>query len=186
MRFAGWLVFVCFMLASATSGATNRTAALSAGEIFVDTIPVKDAYYPRVRVQGVIDAPPTAVWHIVSDCVGSARYNRSVTKSYIVKRIGKDVVCSETVDLPWPIRDVECVTRWSFRPKAREIHWTLAGGDFDYATGRWKLEPFGDGSRTLLIYENHVSPQISVPNWLKRMFLDIGLPGLIKDVRRAI
>ncbi len=184
MRYAHLLLWL-ILLTPTAAVAKDRTAKLADGDIFVESIPVANALYPRVHVEGVVDASPAVVWRIINDCARSQVYNSSVTKSYIVERVGRDVVCSETVNLPWPIRDVECVTRWSFQPATYSIHWTLVGGDFDYATGSWKLLPFGDGTRTLVVYENHVSPQISVPNWLKRMFLDVGMPGLIKDLRRA-
>jgi len=176
------------MLVPATSFAQKRQAELAAGEIFVSTIPMPGAYYPKVHVEGVVDAPPAKVFAIVKDCARSQHVNANVMKSYVVKRIKDDVVCSELIDLPWPIRNLESITRWSFAPGPAiwTKSWTLAGGeDFDYANGSWRMERFGDGSRTLVVYENHFSPRISVPDWLTRAFLKVGLPGLIKDLRKA-
>lgn len=187
----GWLtrafVLAAILAWGAPALADERMEDLSDGEILVSTIPVKDAYYPKIRLEGVVEAPPHVVWQIVRDCEASERVNERVMKSFIVKRIEKDVVCSEKMDLPWPIRDLTSVTRWVFHPgpsKWRKT-WTLVEGDFDYTNGSWTLTEFGSPSRTLVVYENHFSPQINVPDWLTKAFLKVGAPGIIKDLRKA-
>lgn len=181
------VVLLALCLPSMAEAQSSRQRALSDGEIFVETVDVPDSEYPKVLVEAVIDARPEVVWALVTSCVKSQHTYDNVMKSFIVKRIGEDVVCSELVDMPWPIRNLDSITRWTFTVGANQWveRWTKYGGDFDYIDGSWTLTPFGDGNRTLAKWENHFSPQISVPAWLTRAFLKVGMPGMIKDLRRA-
>lgn len=187
----GMRLFV-FLAASATwsvdVSAGETDSALSNGDILVSRSDVEGASYPSVRVEGVVDAPPEAVWKVICNCARSQHVNSSIKKSYVVARSTTDLVCSELIDLPWPLRNLESVTRWTFQVSEQrwKKRWSLVRGDFDYANGSWTLTPFGDGTRTRAVYENHFSPQIFVPDWLARAFLTVGLPGLIKDLRAAL
>lgn len=166
--------------------AATRDERLSDGDILVDTIPVEGAEFPRVRVQGVVDAPPAAVWDVVRDCKASQRVNSRVKTSRIVRRVDDGVVCYELVGMPFPFKDMTTITRWSFDegPPKWTRSWTLVEGDFDYSNGSWTLSEFEDG-KTLAVYENHFKPQMAVPDWLAKAFLKVGMPGLMKDLRRS-
>ncbi len=180
------IVLLLSLPATAWAG-DSRLERLADGEIFVETVPVASSEYPQVLVEAVIDAPPKVVWALITSCVLSEKTYGSVMKSFVVRREGETVVCSETVDMPWPIRNLESVTQWTFvvTPNRWVERWTMVDGDFDYIDGQWILTPFGDGTRTHVRWENHFSPQISIPAWLTRAFLKVGMPSMIEDLRAA-
>lgn len=184
------LLLLVLTLATACSvAAAADRSRLSEGEVFVSTIDVDGANLPKVRVEAVVDAPPDAVWQVVSSCEGSQHTMPNVQKSYVVKRISESrFVCSEKIHLPFPLRDVLSVTEWVLEPgpDVWRRSWTLVEGDFDYATGSWTLRPFDrEGTRTHVVYENHFSPHLSVPDWVTRIFLKRSMPDLIEHVRAA-
>lgn len=182
-----FIVVLLQLSAQAAYADDARQKELSDGEVFVTTVPVDGAEYPRVVVEAVIDARPEVVWALVTSCTKSQQTYDSVMKSYVVSKTSSEIVCSELIDMPWPIRNLESVTRWSFSvtPQKWVERWTKVDGDFDYIDGSWTLTPFGDGSRTHVLWQNHFSPQIAVPAWLTRAFLKVGMPAMIKDLRAA-
>ena len=112
----------------------------------------------------------------------------NVERSFIVRREGDDVVCSERFDLPFPLKDLVSVTKWHFAEEGatRERRWKLVEGDFDYSTGSIEISPFrGDPTRTLVVYENHFAPRLAVPEWLSSHFQRKGLASIIEHVREA-
>jgi ribosome-associated toxin RatA of RatAB toxin-antitoxin module len=175
------------LLAVVLTVAATRDERLADGDVLVWTIPVKDADFPKVHVEAIIDAPPQKVFDVIKDCEGSHRINSQVSASSVVAREGDDVVCSETIDMPWPLRDLLSVTRWSFEtgPPTWTRRWKFVRGDFDYANGAWTLKPYGDG-QTHAIYENHFKPHMKVPDWLSKAFLKAGMPELMRDLREAV
>jgi ribosome-associated toxin RatA of RatAB toxin-antitoxin module len=175
------------LLALLLAVAASRDERLDDGDILVSTIPIEGSEFPKVRVEAIVDASPDAVWKIVKDCRASQRVNSRVSQSRVVRTIGDDLVCREEVDMPFPFHDMTTVTRWKLRPgpPTWKRSWTLVEGDFDYSNGAWTLKPFGN-DQTHAIYENHFKPQMSVPDWLVRAFLKVGMPGMMKDLRKAV
>lgn len=187
-RLAAIAAVFALTLPAVTAEAETRSERLHNGETLVWTVPVEGSEYPKVQVQAVVDAPLDVVWDILSSCEDSEKVNKRVSKSFVVKRIGSEVVCSETMDLPFPLKDLVSVTRWGFNPGPPVWikKWSLVEGDFDYSNGQWRVEPYrGSTTRTAVLYENHFSPQMSVPSWLTRAFLKVGMPELIDDLREA-
>jgi hypothetical protein len=166
--------------------ASSRDQQLRDGDIIVSKHDVKGADFPKVRVEGVVDAEPSRVFELLRDCDGSQRLNSRVSESHVVSREGADVICSETIDMPFPFKDMVTVTRWRFQdgPPVWKRSWSAIEGDFYYSNGSWTLKTF-DGGRTLAVYENHFHPKMAVPDWLAKAFLKVGMPDLIKDLRKA-
>lgn len=183
------LAVVGLMIGLPDSASAQSNAALSKGEISVDTIEVKGSDMPKVVVKGVIDAPPAKVWQIVSDC---AKYQKTMTRikaSKLVKKTGDTYICDVTVELPFPMSNLRATTtaKHISGPPVWSRTWTLLEGDYELNDGSWKLEEFaGDANRTFATYTVHAIPNTSVPGWVRKRAQESSMPDIIKRIREEV
>lgn len=165
----------------------GREEQLADREILVETFPIEGAAYPRVRVEAIIDAPPDKVWDVLIDCDGSHVVNSGVARSRLIRTFKGGLVCFEEIATPFPIKNLASLSRWQLTPGPPVWlrKWRLIDGDFAYATGSWTLTKYGK-NQTRAVYENHFEPEIWVPGWLASGFITVGMPALMKDLRRAV
>jgi ribosome-associated toxin RatA of RatAB toxin-antitoxin module len=162
---------------------------LDRGEISVRTHAVEGSGFPRVVVQGVIDAAPERVWAIVSNCNGYEGTMPRIRAAREVERNGDTVICEITVALPFPMSDLTARTRATHveGPPRWSRSWTLIEGDYDVNDGSWILEPYkGDPGRTLATYSVHAEPHTSVPGWARRRAQTSSMPDIIEHLRAAL
>lgn len=173
---------------SETAGTTrSKTNALDRGKILIKKVPVRGSDVPEVVVHAVVDAPPPEVWEVVSDCDQFAHRLPWVKHARQLKRVGNQVTCTTTVDMPFPFSDLTATTRATHEQKGGAFtrRWKLLKGDYHFNTGSWTVQPFGgDGSRSLLTYKLHVDPKTSVPRWLREKAERSVIPKLIEAVRK--
>ena len=172
--------------AAANSGRDRR---LAAGEVLVTTVALPSSDVPRAEARAVVDAPPAAVWRVVSDCGRFSETMPRVKASRLVRRRGDRYWCETTIGLPFPLDDLSSVTegvhvtgppRWSRR-------WKLVSGNYRRNEGSWELEAFGPGGRrTLVTYRIHAEPDFAVPAFVQQFGQERSLPGLMERLRQEV
>lgn len=159
----------------------DRDAALAQGEIVVATAVPEGSSAVFIVAEGVIDAPPARVFAIVDACNDHAQTMANVKASKELSRTGDVVLCSTTVDMPFPLSDLDSTTRAvNSVEKLRYIRaWTLVEGDYDQYEGRWVIEPFEanpERSRARL----EVAMELKLP--IPRAIVELGQARIIPQV----
>ena len=189
---------LCVQLSGARAEALSPVGAVEglsdavrAGEVDVRFKKMKGGEMPSVLAFGVIKAPLSKVWAMVTDC---GRYHLtmpSVKDSALISgslKSGK-MRCKIVADLPWPMSDLTSVVDVTIKVKGGGVHersWTLVEGDYKRNEGSWTLTPIDGGASTLLRYQLYVEPNTSVPDFLKRQAQKIKIPGLFKAIRKHV
>lgn len=162
---------------------------LSLGEIIVTSTAVEHFKEKQIRLEAVINAAPERVWGIVSDCANFKTTMPTISASEELSHEGNVVVCRSTLDLQWPLPNLDATTRvvqivgdgrWT-------ADWTLVSGDYKYNQGSWNLTTFqADPTRTLVVYEVLVAPKIAVPAALELFGKTRALPNMIRGLRTQL
>src|SRR5262249_28891574 len=108
MRRAAAIALLC-------AASAIRGAAAATDEIRTWTETQSDSA-PTYVAEGVVDAPPAAVWAIVSKCADYVKNMPSIAASRELSREGDEhsaftTVCEVTADVPFPFSDLTSVTR---------------------------------------------------------------------------
>ena len=94
------------LTAPAPASATNWIAKLDRGEIIVYSRIVKNSSTQEVVVKAVLEAAPVKVWRLVSRCNDFTWTMPRIKKSRQISRKGNRIVCTTTVDMPFPYKDL--------------------------------------------------------------------------------
>ncbi len=163
-------------------------AKLEAGEILVRSFQVAGSEMPRAQVTAIIEAPMAKVWAIIEKCADYKRTMVRVLESEELSRSGQTVVCRTKVDMPWPFDDLEASTKATHTVEPGKLYrrvWTLVKGTYKRNDGSWTLTPWaGDANRTLVVYEVHAEPTISIPIAIQKRASRSALPDLIERLRK--
>lgn len=182
-----YLVAVLVMAAPAAAEATDWMAKLGRGEIIVYSRVVRNSSTREVVVKAVIDAPPHKVWPLISRCNDFTRTMPRIKKSKEISRKGNVIICSTTVDMPFPYSDLTATIRavHTLRKGYWKRRWDYIRGDYLKYEGSWVLTHFkGSLTRTMLVYRAHAKPKAWVPDWIRRLAQKRSLPNMIKKFRR--
>lgn len=162
---------------------------LAKGEILVEVRNVEGFKVPEATVRGVIEAPPAQLWSLIDQCSEYVGVMPRISKAVELTRKGEEVRCSMRFSPPWPLSDMNSITRAIHRPGPSVWIrvWELESGDYHLNSGHWVLQNFdGDSQRTLLEYRLHSEPKVSVPRFLQEMGVKSALPDLIKTLRDEV
>lgn len=181
-------VLLAFVLAGGARAATTQDR-LDSGEILLSESVVPGHSQRRIHVEAVINTPPERVWAIITDCANFKSTMPSISASALLQESGEVLICESTLDLTWPLPNLNAVTRvvhtvvdgrWT-------AEWTLVSGDYTYDEGSWNLTPLrGDPTRTFVVYEVLVAPKVAVPESLKRFGETRALPLMIRGLRKQL
>jgi ribosome-associated toxin RatA of RatAB toxin-antitoxin module len=160
--------------------------ALDRGEILVTSHPVAGSA-PLVEMKAVIEAPPSKVWAVVSQC---ARYPKTMPRIKAAEQLsakGKEVICRVTVDMPFPYSDLTATTRaiHEVGDGRYSRRWELISGDYRVNRGSWQLTTFrGSPGRTLAVYRVQALPKVWIPGWIRDKAQRSSLPDMMRSLRR--
>jgi ribosome-associated toxin RatA of RatAB toxin-antitoxin module len=180
-------IAIASMLAALCGGG----AASAAGDIKTWTEP-ETGGAPTYCAEGVVDAPPAAVWKLVSNCADYVKNMPSIVASVELSREGDEstrftTVCEVTADVPFPFSDLTSVSRATMTVDAKSgsyaREWTLIRGDYEVNDGSWKLVPVDGGAKTQVTYRIHVKPKLALPDSLIRSTQETRLPQVIQRLR---
>jgi len=166
-------------------------AALAADDIKTWIEPVR-AGAPTYCAEGVVDAPPAAVWALVSRCADYVKNMPSISASKELSREGDEqtkftTVCEVAADIPFPFSDLVSVSRATLTVDAKSgsytREWTLIRGDYEVNDGSWRLVPVDGGAKTKVTYRIHVKPKLALPDSMIRKTQETRLPQVIQYLR---
>ena len=181
------LVAVILLAPALASAEEDRTSRLERGEILISAKTIEGSSAPEIAAEAVIDAAPEKVWAIVSDCGSYAKTMPRIAAATEEKREGSEVTCRTMADMPFPLGDLEAVTKsiHTVEPGKRwSRQWSLLSGDYLRNSGGWILTPWqGDLTRTHLRYRIHAEPKLSLPQGLINSAQKNALPDLIERLR---
>ena len=167
-------------------------AALAADEIKTWTEPENAAGAPTYCAEGVVAAPPAAVWALVSKCADYVLNMPSIAASKEISREGDErtkftAVCEVTADVPFPFSDLTSVSRATMLVDGKSggysRSWTLLRGDYQVNEGSWQLVPIENGAKTKVTYRITVLPNTPLPTSLITASQKTMLPQVIQKLR---
>lgn len=165
--------------------------AAAADDIKVVVEPVKDSETPVNVATAVIDAPPEAVWKIVSHCADYPTTMVKIAAAEEQKREGDEnssfiTVCKVTADLPFPLPDLTSVSRavHTVEPGVKYVRaWKLVSGDYDINEGSWTVLAIDDGKRSKVTYRLRAKPKMMLPESMLAGFTKDTLPAVMKNLQ---
>jgi ribosome-associated toxin RatA of RatAB toxin-antitoxin module len=166
-------------------------AALAADDIKTWTEP-ETAGAPTYCAEGVVDAPPAAVWALVSRCADYVKNMPSISASKELSREGDEqtkftTICEVAAHVPFPFSDLVSVSRATLTVDAKSgsytREWTLIRGDYEVNEGSWRLVPVDGGAKTKVTYRIHVKPKLALPDSMIRRTQETRLPQVIQYLR---
>ena len=157
--------------------------ALEAGEVLVRADRVRPLTV-LVKVATLINAPPQAIWDVLTACQIAPEYVPNVTscRSLEVLDGGRAELFVQTVKPAFFLPSFEHVFRLDYEPY-RRIGVHRVSGPIALMEGSWWLLPEADGA-ILLVYELALDPGIPVPRFFVRATLKRDLPRLVAAIRQ--
>lgn len=186
MKYVPIVALCCLPLAAWADELSDR---LERREVVVEITKIKGRSAPAVKATALFAAPVEKLWKIIDHCADYHTTMLRIAKSEELSREGSRVRCRVTIEMPFPLANVttETVAVHTVVPgKLAERRWKQAEGDFRVNTGSWTLTPYGDGKRTLAVYQVRAEPKVEVPAALRDAAQRKTLPQLFEHLRKQV
>jgi hypothetical protein len=190
LRTLGAITFTAAILAVSTAQAFDLTpkaqAALDRGEPYAEVTPDPDGVSGKVSAVIDIEASPSHVWKVMTDCATAGKMITNLARCTIVSgdiRQGADVrehVTRRSLFLP----AMRIVFRSVYEPYSR-IRFNRVSGDLKVEQGEWRLQALRGGTATRVFYENRLAVDWPIPKALLRDGLRKDTPKVLANLRRA-
>lgn len=130
-----------------------------------------------------VNAPPNAVWAILSDCAKARSFMRSLISCRVLESgDGWDV--REHRSRGWVLHPVmRNVSRITLEPN-RRLSFHLIEGDWTRAEGEWTLAPIDGGRGTHVTYRINAAVAGGIPAGISRSLLVNNVRGTLAALRR--
>lgn len=130
-----------------------------------------------------VDAPPSAVWAILSDCAKARSFMRSLISCRVLESgDGWDV--REHRSRGWVLHPVmRNVSRITLEPN-RRLSFRLIEGDWTRSDGEWTLAPIDGGRGTHVTYRINAAVPGGIPAGISRSLLVNNVRGTLAALRR--
>jgi ribosome-associated toxin RatA of RatAB toxin-antitoxin module len=156
--------------------------ALLAGEVVVETDRQRAPGHVDLRAAVLIDAPPEAIWDVLTACETSPEYVPNIVRCQLLETLeeGRAQVFAQTVRSVFFLPRFEHVFRLDYQPYSR-IDVRGVSGPLEHLEGRWLL--LEEEDRILLIHELELDPGMPVPRFMVRGRLRRDVPEALRGVR---
>lgn len=147
---------------------------------------------PTYVAEGVVDAPPAAVWALVSKCADYVKNMPRIVASKELSREGDErstftTVCEVTFDIPFPFSDATSVTKATLTVDGQNASytrsWAMIRGDYEVNEGSWHLVSVEGGAKTKVTYKIRAKPKLPLPDSLIARSQRETLPQVIQRLR---
>lgn len=128
-----------------------------------------------------IEAPPSIVWNVVTDCNRAPKYVPNMESCRIVQREPRGVQIRESIHNVMLLPRIRSLSRVEF-DNGKRMSFKNAGGDMRIAEGEWRLDPLEKGKATRLRYDAVLALNISVPNFVVENVANRDVPALMKNI----
>ena len=160
----------------------NREA-VAAREILVNADRGERPLTVLVNIAAEVDAPPTAIWDVLTACEIAPEYVPNVVSCKKLEELdgGRAELFVQTIKPAFFVPSFEHVFRLDYTPYSQiEVH--RVSGPIAYMEGSWWLLP-QDNGRVLLVYELALDPGMPIPRFFVRATLKRDLPKVMQAVR---
>jgi uncharacterized protein YndB with AHSA1/START domain len=191
VRFAhGWLL-LAFAPAACAAAEPWVTAApiqerLARGEVVVLEASNVDASHPRGQVRAAvrIQAPPEAVWSVMTDCAQATAFVPGLKHCQRVSAApdGRWEEIEHEVRYAWFLPAVRYVFRAEY-DRPHRIDFRRVSGDLKEEEGVWLLLASPDGAATVVQYDVYLDPGFWIPQALVTRSLRRDLPAALSALR---
>jgi uncharacterized protein YndB with AHSA1/START domain len=137
----------------------------------------------QARASMDVNAPPSAVWAVLSDCAQARRFMRNLLSCRVLEQgDGWDV--REHRVRGWPLRPVmRNVSRITLEPN-RRLAFRRVEGDWSRSEGEWVLTPIDDGRGTHVEYRIDAAMDGVLPAGISQSLLIGQVRGTLAALRR--
>jgi ribosome-associated toxin RatA of RatAB toxin-antitoxin module len=167
----------------------DETKKLDKGEIVTrETTPTGGKGVGAMAL-GVIEAPSAEVWEVLRDCQRYWQFMPRTKKSWFREEEGVGTICHVELQMPFPLPNLwsDTVAEIREEPKGHFLRaWKMVRGSYRRNDGSWTIIPWGDGSRSLVVYDIDTDPLIAVPDPLIRLGQAGSLPDVITQIRKRV
>ncbi len=89
------------------------------------------------------------------------------------------------LDMPWPLKDLWYIIKLTdlVQENLWKNSWEMLAGNMKSDRGSWTLVPYSEGD-TFVLYNAFADPGIVVPDPFVNLALNVGLPGILRAVKR--
>lgn len=191
------LLLLCLLVVSSSALAEEvvprpklnekETRKLDSNEIVVRDLKPTDNKGVAAESMGIIDAPTTEVWPILKECEHFMHFMPKMKKSAMLDENGERL-CHTELRLPFPLTDLWSDTRSVYKDDGTSFMraWTLVRGTYHRNSGSWHVLPWGDGTKTLVVYTIDSDPKMIVPDALIRSAQTGSLPDVFAAIRKRV
>jgi hypothetical protein len=162
-----------------------QLAKIRQGDVAVELFDTGRQTMKDVVSIGYVDAPPAAVWRVITDYENYPRIFPNIKRSETRAKKGNVEDHYSELDYPWPLPDKWVVNRITHEPAKFEARWHRIDGTVKEVVGSWKL--IAEGKRTLVIYTVRVDPGLPlVPAWAITFGTSRVAPEIVRGLRKHI
>jgi hypothetical protein len=157
--------------------------AVAAREIIVNAERGDRPLTVLVKIAAEVDAPPDAIWKILTACEIAPEYVPNVVSCKKIEELddGRTDLFVQTIKPIFFLPTFEHVFRLDYTPYSRiDVH--RVSGPIAYMEGSWWLLP-QDNGRILLVYQVALDPGLPIPRFLVRATMKRDLPKIMMAVR---
>jgi len=164
-------------------------ARLHEGEVLVELHEVASSPIKEGCAIGWVPAPVDEVLEVIWNAEAYEEFLPHVADSSVAVGSGGEVLNTQVLALPFPIRDRHYTVRLERQSTAdggAEVRWTyVAGsGNVDETRGSWRLDAEGDS--TWVTYRVLTDPGGMVPKWAANRAARKTLPDVLRAVRERV
>lgn len=135
-----------------------------------------------VHEEVVIDAPPRAVWDVVTDYASYPRFFPEFKTAEIVDREGTAVIVDFTADYG---KTMSYTLRIEHDEPKLTTKWTYVGGDLKDSKGGWRFEDAG-GGKTKVYYDVDAQVGFLVPKFVLDKLTKASIPKMFENLRAEV
>jgi carbon monoxide dehydrogenase subunit G len=161
--------------------ASGAALAQSEPKFTVSHDDARDAMVVHAAID--IEAPPSIVWNVITDCNRAPKYVPNMESCRIVEREPRGGQIRESIHNVMLLPRIRSRSRVEF-DKDRRMSFKNAGGDMRIAEGEWRLDPIDKGKATRLRYDAMLALNMSVPNFMVENIANRDVPALMKNIER--
>jgi len=160
---------------------------LAAGEIVVRADVEDRAQRGHVAAAIRINAPPEAVWKVLTDCEHAPAFVPGLKRCRLLERSadGSHDLIEHEVRYSWLMPTIRSVLRADYQRPLR-MDFRRVGGDMKDEEGSWRLERQAEGQATIVEYRLYVDPGFWIPQALVRHSLRVELPAALQALRARV